>query len=55
MPLRTVTIDNAEAADIYEQPLVLLRPDGHVAWRGRNAPANALAMIDRVRGAALAS
>jgi 2-polyprenyl-6-methoxyphenol hydroxylase-like FAD-dependent oxidoreductase len=55
VPLRTVTIDDAEAAGIYEQPLVLVRPDGHVAWRGRNAPANALAMIDRVRGAALAS
>jgi hypothetical protein len=55
VPLRTVTIDDAEAAELYEQPLVLVRPDGHVAWRGRNAPPNALAMIDRVRGAPFAS
>ena len=51
VPLRTVGIDDAEAAGIYEQPLVLVRPDGHVAWRGRTPPADALAMIDRVRGA----
>ena len=41
----------SEAAAIYEQPLVLVRPDGHVAWRGRTPPADPLAMIDRVRGA----
>ncbi len=29
--MRTVTIDDAEAASIYEQPLVLVRPDEHVA------------------------
>ena len=51
VPLRTVTIDEPEAAAIYEQPLVLVRPDGHVAWRGRTPPADPLAMIDRVRGA----
>lgn len=55
VPLRVVTIDDAEAAEIYEQPLVLVRPDGHVAWRGRHVPANALAMIDRVRGAGVAN
>jgi 2-polyprenyl-6-methoxyphenol hydroxylase-like FAD-dependent oxidoreductase len=51
VPFRAVTIDDAEAADIYEQPLVLVRPDGHVAWRGSRAPADPLSMIDRVRGA----
>jgi 2-polyprenyl-6-methoxyphenol hydroxylase-like FAD-dependent oxidoreductase len=51
VPLRTVTIDDPEAASIYEQPLVLVRPDGHVAWRGRTPPADALALINRVRGA----
>jgi 2-polyprenyl-6-methoxyphenol hydroxylase-like FAD-dependent oxidoreductase len=55
VPLRTVTVDDAEAADIYEQPLVLVRPDGHVAWRGSGAPTNALAIIDRVRGAGVAN
>jgi hypothetical protein len=51
VPLRTVTIDDEDAAGIYEQPLVLVRPDGHVAWRGRTPPSDPLAMIDTVRGA----
>jgi 2-polyprenyl-6-methoxyphenol hydroxylase-like FAD-dependent oxidoreductase len=31
--------------------LVLSRPDQHVAWRGHCAPADPLALIDRIRGA----
>jgi hypothetical protein len=49
MPLETVALDNAEAASIYRNRLVLVRPDGHVAWRGDAAPADAGAVIDRVR------
>jgi hypothetical protein len=30
----------------------LSRPDQHVAWRGDRLPSDALALIDRVRGAA---
>ena len=44
-------IDNAEATALYERRLVLVRPDGHVAWRGDTAPADPLAVIDTVRGA----
>jgi hypothetical protein len=51
VPLRTVTIDEPGAAPIYERKLVLVRPDGHVAWRGDDVPADSLAMMDRVRGA----
>ena len=51
VPLRTVTIDEPEAAAIYERKLVLVRPDGHVAWRGDDVPVDSLAMMDRVRGA----
>ena len=51
VPLRTVTVDEPEAAAIYERRLVLVRPDGHVAWRGDAVPADSLAMMDRVRGA----
>ena len=31
--------------------LVLVRPDGHVAWRGDKVPKDPMSVIDRVRGA----
>jgi hypothetical protein len=51
VPLTVVDIRNAHARAIYERDLVLIRPDQHVAWRGNTMPADALAVIDRVRGA----
>ena len=41
----------AMIAALYERRLVLVRPDGHVAWRADDAPAEPLRLIDRVRGA----
>lgn len=49
LPLRIERIDNAEIADLYEQPLVLVRPDGHVAWRG-HAGADVGWILDIARG-----
>jgi 2-polyprenyl-6-methoxyphenol hydroxylase-like FAD-dependent oxidoreductase len=51
VPLRVEKIDNAEARALYERKLVLVRPDGHVAWRGDAVPPDAVAVIDTVRGA----
>jgi hypothetical protein len=51
VPLQVVDMDHAEAKRIYERKLVLVRPDGHVAWRGDTAPTDAPALIDTVRGA----
>jgi hypothetical protein len=51
VPLQVTDIDNADAADLYERRLALVRPDGHVAWRADAEPADALALIDKVRGA----
>ena len=34
IPFAVHNIANAEAATLYERRLVLVRPDGHVAWRG---------------------
>ena len=51
VPLTVRDIDDAKIAELYERELVLVRPDGHVAWRGDVGPDDALALIDRVRGA----
>ena len=51
VPLAVVDIEEPDAAALYERRLVLVRPDGHVAWRGDAPPADAPALIDRVRGA----
>jgi hypothetical protein len=50
-PLAVHRIADPAIAALYGRPLVLVRPDGHVAWRGDRLPANALALIDTVRGA----
>ena len=51
VPFKAVDIDNEEARKLYERRLVLVRPDGQVAWRGDALPEDALALIDTVRGA----
>ena len=51
MPLEVIDIDEPEVLDLYAQPLVLVRPDGHVAWRGAGLSGDAAQIVDRVRGA----
>ena len=51
VPLETIDLTDPEITDLYEKALVLVRPDGHVAWRGETPPADARQVIDRVRGA----
>ncbi len=51
VPLTLQRIDDVGIARLYERRFVLVRPDGHVAWRGDELPADPLAVIDRVRGA----
>ena len=53
VPLRVLDVVAREAAPVYDAPLVLVRPDQHIAWRGDAPPADAFALIDRVRGAAV--
>jgi 2-polyprenyl-6-methoxyphenol hydroxylase-like FAD-dependent oxidoreductase len=50
VPLSVELVDEAPAAALYERKLVLVRPDGHVAWRADTLPEDALALVDRVRG-----
>jgi 2-polyprenyl-6-methoxyphenol hydroxylase-like FAD-dependent oxidoreductase len=51
VPVETVVIADPAVRDLYERPLALVRPDGHVAWRGDEAPDDARAVVDRIRGA----
>jgi len=52
VPLKVLDVERPATATCYGGELVLSRPDQHVAWRGDGLPADPLALIDRVRGAA---
>lgn len=51
LPFSVADIDDPSVAELYGRGLVLVRPDGHVAWRGDGYPRNAGALLDTVRGA----
>ena len=53
VPFEVVDIRDEKARCLYERNLVLVRPDQHVAWRGNDVPTDALAVVDRVRGAGI--
>ncbi|MEA2945747.1 MAG: hypothetical protein QOI40_1077 [Alphaproteobacteria bacterium] len=50
VPLDVIDLDLPEVTALYQNRLVLVRPDGHVAWRADTEPADASALIDVVRG-----
>lgn len=50
-PVRFVSIQDPAIAELYERRYVLVRPDGHVAWRGDRLPADFHDVLDRARGA----
>jgi len=50
MPLAIEDIRDPAIGQLYQSRLVLVRPDGHVAWRGEMAPVDAAQLVDRVRG-----
>ena len=51
LPLEVVDLDEPEVCKLYECRCTLVRPDGHVAWRGDDLPADPTEVIDRVCGA----
>ncbi|ESU47952.1 FAD-monooxygenase [Streptomyces sp. HCCB10043] len=50
VPLTRLDLPDGAARELYGPGLVLVRPDGHVAWRGARPPADPGALLDRVTG-----
>jgi 2-polyprenyl-6-methoxyphenol hydroxylase-like FAD-dependent oxidoreductase len=50
VPLKDVPLTDPAIAEMYQAGLVLVRPDGHVAWRGNACPEEPIKVIDRIRG-----
>jgi hypothetical protein len=51
VPLTVIAITDPRVCELCERRFVLVRPDGHVAWRGDAMPDDPLAVVDCVRGA----
>ncbi len=51
LPLQVYTLERSDLLALYEHCLILVRPDGHVAWRGDEVPNNPHSLLDKVRGA----
>lgn len=51
IPLTVNRITAPEIVDLYERALVLVRPDGMVAWRSSQLPSDTAGLVNRVRGA----
>ena len=51
VPLRVVEVGHPDARAAYGAGMALIRPDHYVAWRGADAPADPIAVIDTIRRA----
>ena len=51
VPLRVEALASPDVRKLYGRALVLVRPDGHVAWRADKEPDDVAALADCVRGA----
>jgi hypothetical protein len=50
VPLTLSDIDDRAIGDLYAAKLAIVRPDGHVAWRGADAPDDPDAILRRIAG-----
>jgi len=50
VPLSVVDIESSDIMKLYERRLVLVRPDGHAAWRGNELPPNIDDLVETIRG-----
>jgi len=52
VPFRVLRLKRPDLLPVYERPLVLVRPDHHVAWRGDSLPADCLSLLGKAVGRA---
>jgi len=50
VPLTLLRLQSEDAIALYDAPLVLVRPDQHVAWRAAHAPADPQALMRTITG-----
>ncbi len=50
IPLQVHQLDNSQAKILYAKKYVLIRPDGHVAWRGDEGPTDPQALWRKLCG-----
>ncbi len=50
VPLTPARVPSRDVEEVYGARLCLVRPDGHVAWRGDGEPDDCAAVVDAVRG-----
>jgi hypothetical protein len=50
VPLNIVCVNDPEAITAYEKRYVLVRPDGHVAWRSDSMPDDPTTILETVAG-----
>ena len=55
LPLTVHALPQPEIAQLYARRLVLVRPDGMVAWRGDSVPADIDDVLDIIRGSPVGS
>ncbi|ETF02689.1 2-polyprenyl-6-methoxyphenol hydroxylase [Advenella kashmirensis W13003] len=50
VPMTSYAMESSELMHAYEKPYVLVRPDGHVAWRGMTIPDNVNRLVAQISG-----
>lgn len=55
VPLELIDVVRTSRDDVYQERLVLARPDRHIAWRGQDCPSRPMELVDKIRGATVPS
>lgn len=53
IPIKVIELLSPDALALYRYPLLLIRPDQYICWRGKDHPDNADALFSRVTGSTM--